>query len=300
MLLLNAAYRDGETEQPYPHLIGLALRVLVPLTLVISVTATWSLFVRTHEYGLTVDRVWGWLVALTAVALTAGYSVCAFRKGRWMRGMDRVNVVVLIALIAALVLMLTPVLSPYRLTADSQDQLLRAGLPQGVTDRVKRQNGIIRELRFDAGEYGKQRLRVLAADRSLPDDVVRQATAALAKDYDRHGISRSTLRSILTALPMYPKGRTLPNDLAKVIEATELTRHGLYIGEDVDYAEVVGLFADLTGDHVEDLPFSSAATVVRSSSRWATPGVTRRFSSARMPVPKREVARRNGCRPIRR
>jgi hypothetical protein len=166
--------------------------------------------------------------------------------------MDRVNVVVMIALIAAITLMLTPVLSPYRLTADSQDHILRAGRPKGATEGVKWRNDIIRELRFDAGEYGKGKLRTLAADRGLPRDVIQEVIEAQAENYPRYGVSAAGLKNALATLPIYPKGRTLPSDLAQVIEHLESARLGLYLPEDVTAIDIVGVFVDLTGDQSED------------------------------------------------
>jgi hypothetical protein len=255
VLLLNAAYRDGATEQPYPRAIGVALRVLVPLTLVIALTSTWSLFIRSREYGLTVDRVWGWVVALTAIALTAGYSVCAFRKERWMRGMDRVNTDVMVALVIVLALTLTPALSPYRLAANSQNRVLRAGQPTERPEYANWRNGVIDELRFNTGEYGKQKLRTLTADSTVPKDVSQEAAAALAKDAREYGprmASADSVKAALPQLPLYPKGRTLPADLASAIDDAVRVRRVLVVPENTIGQSFVGVFIDLTGDGVED------------------------------------------------
>src|ERR1700685_2984309 len=118
VLLLNAAYRDGSVLQPYPKWIALFLRVVVPFTVIISLTALYALTMRSRHYGLTVERVWAFVVAGAALLYSVGYSLSAFRAGAWLAGMARVNVIVAIALIAVISAALTPLLSPYRLAAN--------------------------------------------------------------------------------------------------------------------------------------------------------------------------------------
>jgi hypothetical protein len=125
VLLLNAAFRDGSVAQPYPRWIGQWLRVVVPLTVIVSLTALYALTMRSSHYGLTVGRVWGLVVAGAALAYSLGYSLAALGKNAWLGGMARVNVLVALALIVVISAALTPVLSPYRLAADSQFRIVR-------------------------------------------------------------------------------------------------------------------------------------------------------------------------------
>src|SRR5271170_1081067 len=46
VLLLNAAYRDGSVPQPYPKWISQCLRAMVPLTVIVALTALYALIVR--------------------------------------------------------------------------------------------------------------------------------------------------------------------------------------------------------------------------------------------------------------
>ena len=74
VLFLNAAYRDGSVENPYPSLIGRILKWTVPLTIICAITAVYALVVRTQNYGLTVDRIWAFVVAGSALIHAVGYS----------------------------------------------------------------------------------------------------------------------------------------------------------------------------------------------------------------------------------
>jgi hypothetical protein len=127
VLFLNAAYRDGTVERPYPRWIAQALRFAVPLTVVITATALYALIVRSSHFGLTVSRVWGFIVTLAALLYSVGYSIAALRRGPWLSLMSRVNVAAAVALIVVVAAALTPLLSPYRLAAISQYQLIVDG-----------------------------------------------------------------------------------------------------------------------------------------------------------------------------
>ena len=120
VLLVNAAYRDGSVAKPYPRAIAFALRCVVPLTVVIALTAIYALALRVERYGFTVSRVWAWIVAIGAVFYSLGYAFAAREKEQWMGSISRVNVITALYLIAALTLALTPLLSPYRIAANSQ------------------------------------------------------------------------------------------------------------------------------------------------------------------------------------
>ncbi|MEJ1966572.1 MAG: hypothetical protein WDO56_35555 [Gammaproteobacteria bacterium] len=259
VLLLNAAYRDGATEQPYPRFIGLAIRVIAPFTLFIALTAIWGLYVRTSAYGLTVPRTWGWIVAGTAIAFSIGYSICAVRKGSWMRGMGQVNVVVLLGLIATLSLALTPVLSPYRLTANSQ---FRAALsvpqPKAKASGDWR-NDLYRTLRFDAGEYGKAKLAELSTIQNVPnaEEIRERARLALTRDYFEY---RATIdfKKALATLSIHPRGRTLDASLSAAIAAAVPAQP--IANYFLDGQETQGLFVDLTGDGTDEFVLITSAT----------------------------------------
>ena len=258
VLLFNAAYRDGETEQPYPRVFGLALRVLVPLTLLIVATATWSLYVRTSAYGFTVSRTWGWLVTGAAIAFSVGYSICATRKGRWMRGMSQVNVLVALAVAFIMALALTPVLSPYRISANSQYRTLLAGPPPMRKTLTNWRDDLFNELRFDGGEYGKARLRELASIENVPNaaEIRKSASLALTREIRQYTGSVDVQES-LARLHVYPAGRSLDASLSEAILTTvkELNyQHYFFEGN-----EASGLFVDLTGDGTDEFVVISRA-----------------------------------------
>jgi hypothetical protein len=150
--LLNAAYQDGGDDAPYPRWLGTLMRVAVVLLLPVALLAIYAIAVRISAYGLTAERVWGVLVAVVACAYAAGYAWAALRRGPWMAGMGIVNVSIAFFTIVALTLMLTPLVSPERLAARSQEGRVLAD-PAGDA---------YAELRFRSGRYGRERLAALS------------------------------------------------------------------------------------------------------------------------------------------
>jgi hypothetical protein len=55
---------------------------------------------------------------------SVGYSIAVFDSRAWLGGIARVNIAVAFALIAVICVALTPLLSPYRLAANSQFRLV--------------------------------------------------------------------------------------------------------------------------------------------------------------------------------
>ena len=162
VLLLNAAYQDGREAAPYGPWISNALRLVPPLLVIVAVTALYALIVRWREYGLTVSRFWGLVAAVMACAYSLGYTVCAWWRNTWYRGLGRVNVALGWMLLAGLLLALTAPLAPQRLSATSQQAIALSG----ASDRTVL--GALAYLRFSGGGYGARALQALRehADRS--------------------------------------------------------------------------------------------------------------------------------------
>jgi hypothetical protein len=254
VLLLNAAYRDGSVERPYPRWIALALRLAVPLTVIVSLTAIYALAVRSQHYGLTVERVWAFIVAGAALAYSCGYSVASLGRGAWLAGIARVNVVVALALSAVIAAALTPMLSPYRLAANSQYALALTG-PSAATDTGGPwKKTPFQYLRFDAGRYGRERLKQLAQLQNAPNaaSVRELAARALAQQNAWQAEpQRTDPGELVKALPLYPAGRALQAPLATalVAELEKPENYGLRTGTHRSFA---GLYVDLRGDGVEE------------------------------------------------
>lgn len=273
VLLLNAAYRDGSDAQPYPAWLGRALRLAVPLSILVSLTALYALVVRTGQYGLTVERVWAFVVAGAALLHAVGYSLAALGRVHWMQGMARVNVIGSLALMAVLVLALTPALSPYRLAASSQ---FAAALerPTPVTDPEESRNGLrpIPYLRFAAGAYGQARLEELATLEGHPDAarIRKDATAAMAAKHQGE-LNLAAWPETLDALVVYPRDRAIEPALRKAMDEWAEDRDNKWEVGEWRPGDGAGVYVDLDADGSEEfaLLFPSGSEVfARADGAW--------------------------------
>lgn len=256
VLLVNAAYRDGSVEQPYPKWLAFALRCVIPLIAVIAVTALYALYVRIDFYGFTVARVWACIVAAAGGIYAAGYALAAVNRGRWMEGLERINIVTALFLIAVVSLALTPVLSPYRISANSQFAHAQEPPRPAIPGRG-REVTAFHYLRFSAGAYGAAKLQELAQLQNHPRAAAIRADAAatIAQKLPWEQPPLLDLPQRLAAAAIYPAGRVIDPALRSRLEA-DLQKSPLQatLGDpNMDPGRrIAGVFADLNADQVED------------------------------------------------
>lgn len=187
VLLLNAAYQSGQEPPGYGRLIEQALRVVPPLLIVIALTALYSLAVRTSAFGLTPARYWGLVTAAVATAYAIGYSIAAWApgkaSGKWFARMGAINLVMALGLLAVLLLSLTPLADPLRLSVDSQ-----ARRALDTTDDNAR-DAALRFLGREAGASGRARLEGIArlADTAGGSPALRAAAVTAQRPTDPRG-----------------------------------------------------------------------------------------------------------------
>jgi hypothetical protein len=251
VLLVNAAYRDGTNEQPYPRAIAIALRFAIPLTVVIALTALYALYLRIERYGFTVERVWACVVAAAACVYSVGYAIAARGARPWMAGIARVNVIAALFLMAVLALALTPLLSPFRISAASQF----AQVIEGTRPRTGPPfNDPLQYLRMRTGEYGIERLQSLAKIDGIEDaeGIRRDAKHALeTKPGAPFRRSPRMLEEALNALVPYPADRALEPALRTALEA-HLSKPEFDWVVQGRNGTPVGVFIDMDGNQTDE------------------------------------------------
>jgi hypothetical protein len=212
------------------------------------------LCVRVQHFGLTVSRVWAFVVAAAALLYSSGYAVSAFGRDGWFAGMARVNIAVALALVAVIAATFTPLLSPFRLAADSQYHLVvargSAALerePARPEDGYRMGDQPLKYLRFYAGRYGLERLRALSQLQSGKDAEQIRAAAAqmLATNSPYNGTQPLDPKEALAKLAVFPAGRILEPALMDAIVADSTARGVLLSGPVTDG---LGVFMDLNAD----------------------------------------------------
>jgi hypothetical protein len=249
VLLINAAFRDGSNEAPYPTWIAIALRWVVPLTVVISFTALYALYLRIDSYGLTVERVWACIVAAAAAIYSVGYALASRSSTPWMAGVARVNVGAAWFLLIVIALTLTPVLSPHRLAANSQyARVLDA--PSETQPDNDRYVTALRYLHRDAGAYGRNRLEQLANLQDHPRaEQIRADASAVLKD-ERFATLPTKVNSQLEQMLLFPRDRSVDPALRSQLEADmQNPEFAWYYSAN---SPLIGAYLDLNDDGVEE------------------------------------------------
>lgn len=237
VLLLNAAYQDGTAERPYGAALSAAMRFVPPLLALIALTATYALYVRIDTYGMTVSRFWGFATACVALAHAVAASIAAARRGPWLGYTSKTNPILAAALAVVLILALTPVLSPYRLAAASQQRIALE------TDSKERLSSALTYLRFSAGSYGREALEALAALESSNPELATSAEHALQAQYPgpRPAGPPRDYDTWRSELRVYPEARPIPDALERALRDAP-RRPPLY-----DAAPSFALWVDLVG-----------------------------------------------------
>ncbi len=258
VLLLNAAYRDGSVSAPYPRWIAQALRFAVPLTVIVAATAMYALILRARHYGLTVERVWAFVVAGAAFIYSTGYALSALGRERWLAGIARVNIIVAIALIIFIAAALTPLLSPYRLSANSQFRIAQQ-LPAAAEDEKHNGRSAYDYLRFDAGNYGRKKLEELAhLQNGVNASRIRElAAAALAKSQPYGPASPTDMAAALADLSIYPAGHAVDAALLTQLRSDMSDPSHGFVYARLKKDDMAGLYIDLSGDTQDEFLFLS-------------------------------------------
>ena len=156
VLLVNAAYQQGNEERPVHIILCWSARIACGLLLVFSGLAAYSLWLRIAQYGLTPERVMALVGVIMAVFYGAGYAVAAVMpKGRWLRLLEPVNIALAFIMALICLCVLTPIADPYRLSAQSQAERVNSG-------KVTLDKFDWRVLRFETGTYGRDELKRLS------------------------------------------------------------------------------------------------------------------------------------------
>ena len=251
VLFVNAAYRDGTVAKPYPRPVAFAVRLAIPLTIVIALTALYALYLRIDHFGFTVERVWACVVAAAACVYSVGYALAARDRQHWMASMARVNVIAALILIGILTLTLTPLLSPYRIAAASQFAHVLKDWPQISTNSG---DDSLRYLRFSSGAYGIRRLEQLAKLQDHPSAATIRADAkdALAKKFHyQTGQAPSDVERLLANMTIRPEGRTLEPELRAALKIEFAKPQVEWMYRNLN-APMRGVLIDMDGNGTEE------------------------------------------------
>lgn len=124
ILLINAAFQDGTVNRPL--MMRWAIRFSIAPLAIISCLAAYGLWLRINQYGLTPARIIAGIELIIVSVYAAGYAAAAIRRQDCLQFIRPVNIAAAILVTVLLSLLMTPVLSPARLSV--ADQLARLNI----------------------------------------------------------------------------------------------------------------------------------------------------------------------------
>lgn len=160
IILINAAYQDGEPDGIVPLVLRATTRLAAGLLAPMVGLAGYALWLRIGQHGLTPDRVVAVACVLAGAVYAGGYAFAALRLGRWMRRLEATNVIAAWVAIGLVLALFSPVADPARLSVNNQMARLKAG--KVTADRFDYDF-----LRWDGERYGQAGLAALAKQGGL-------------------------------------------------------------------------------------------------------------------------------------
>jgi hypothetical protein len=224
--LVSIAADRSEAEAAASPAIRLSARLMAAFLPFLGGLAVLAVAIRVREYGWSPDRVVAMAAALATTAYGLAYAAAAVLGGaRWMAWLRRANVPLALGLGAVALLLLTPVIDPQRIAAQSQ----LARFESGAVDADALDLWSLRE---DWGRAGQAAIaRLGAPDHPRAADIA-DRLAALEAAEDRYSFEAALppaaqaelAAEVRERLAMHPAGATLPEGLLDVMPVDELRR----------------------------------------------------------------------------
>ena len=225
VLLINAAYGEGEAASHPTRAIRAATAVACVLLVPLVGLAALALALRVAARGWTEARVLVAAALVQGAVYAVGYLVAACRSGRWLAGIEQVNVAGAASFVLIGCALSSPLADPARLAAADQLARLRDG--RVAADRFDDDY-----LRTGAARYGLAALRQIVARPPARDGAVARARAAAALAATGPRSAPAALRGtpppdfaqIRGRVTMHPADAVLPDALLRDVQDRS---HGL-------------------------------------------------------------------------
>ena len=204
IILINAAYQDGEPDSAPNVVLRWAARIAGVLLAPLIGLALWGIALRIGQHGLTPERIIAAACVLVGAVHAAGYAFAAVKPGPWMRPLEHTNIIGGVVAVAAILALFTPLADPARLSVADQMRRLETG-------QVTAEAFDYAFLRFDAGRSGERSLDRLAAS----DDAEIARRASEARDAtDRYTFDHLSTRLSLQ-IEVLPGSPPLPENFGE-------------------------------------------------------------------------------------
>ncbi|WP_105175154.1 DUF4153 domain-containing protein [Pseudoalteromonas sp. T1lg122] len=217
LFFVNTVYQDESHQRPYNLVLHRLVFIGVALLPIYSLISIYGLWLRIEQYGLTVDRCWAILVWALLACFSFGYLVGILRKrDAWLETLSSVNIAMGIAVLAAMLLVNSPILNFQYISAQSQLSRLEEG-----------------KISYDDFDYayfgrslGRQGYLQLQTLKEHLKEVSPEKIAIIDRMYVNHQVetNENSFSEFETLLTFWPRKEAFPEDLLNVIYEEETER----------------------------------------------------------------------------
>ncbi|GHT00260.1 hypothetical protein AGMMS50276_25590 [Synergistales bacterium] len=184
ILLSNAAWLDGTHNPFYNRYVSVAAKLSLLCLPIYMTLCLYSLGVRVRQYGWSVDRIHAAFFVIVVGIWGLGYAGSVLLR-QWPGALSRVNTTAAVILLTLVTAMNSPILDPYRLSANNQTDRLLSG-------QTHPDNFDFLYLRFSLGRYGSKAVTRL---KSTNNEVISVHLAeALASDEKEYSLNMQNAR----------------------------------------------------------------------------------------------------------
>lgn len=217
LLLLNGTHEEGTKLDCLPRPVAGIVRLALVLSPIYVAIAAYSLWLRVAQYGWSPDRVIGACVTAFIGLVLLAYVVAAARKPFFILPRLAVaNVGALAGLAIIGIAVNSPLLSPKRIAAASQEQRI-------LTGRTAPETIDWRQLGFELGSYGRSVVHRLASVTDIPRaaEIRQRADDTLATPPERrYGLMQGPAPRIETPkFSVVPGNSEPPPGLVDIVRA---------------------------------------------------------------------------------
>jgi hypothetical protein len=210
VVLINAAFQNGEIESSVARVIRISARVAAISLVPIVAIAIYAVALRVGDYGWTTDRIIAAFCLFVATCYALGYAWAAFHKGGWLAPIAQVNVATAFVILAVLLVLFSPIADPARMSVN--DQMARFAAGKVSADKFDFDYLKFEGARFGLAALAQLKSRTQGADAAL---IREKAAAALQKEHRWSSTAAPKLTHWAANLDVWPKSEKLPDSFLK-------------------------------------------------------------------------------------
>jgi hypothetical protein len=246
IVLINAAYQDGDAERKPMRILRLAASLGGLMLLPIVALAGYAVYLRIAQYGWTADRISAVACVTVAATYAIGYAIAALWSKEWFKPVERWNFAVALLVLAVIATLLSPLIDPMCIGVASQLARLESG-------KVAPEKFDFWYLHNEGGRFGKAALERLTTSKN--DAIASRAKKALTQAYPDYTVVKPkplSVQELKSRITVHPAGAWLPASFLAQ-NWSEVGAYACLTGERIKDSRCDAVLKDIDGDGIAEV-----------------------------------------------